>query len=192
VPHRRQRRGRSSTRAGYRRDLVPRPALSSPLVPPCLGTGMDPVPPLPGGKRRWRGAKVCWGVLGARLVPEGGCGAPRHDRGTGSHRASVGTAKPVPVPRLGAGEPQCPCFSATALGKAGGCRGGREMAAAAGAPCLGAWGSLPVSLGCHESRRRRALSTDASKSIHASAPGWGESSPSNACGRAAQPARLPR
>lgn len=67
---------------------------------------------------------------------------------------ALGTARPwrcLPPPPAQASSPE----HGTAPGMEGGRRGGRGMAAAAGAACLHAWGSLPVSLRCLESRRRR-------------------------------------
>lgn len=135
-------------RAGYRRDLVPRPALSSPLIPARLARGWILFLPRPGA-RRWRGAKERRGV---RRVPRGaGPGSP----------ARLLSAEPLPVPRHGEGVAKCP-RPQRLLQEGRRAPGGRETAATAGAPWLGAWGSLPVSLRC-----RRALSTDAEKaSIH--------------------------
>lgn len=231
IRHSAERRGRA--RASYRCDLVPRPALSSLLIPPRLGTGTDPVASLPAaarGRRRWRGAKVCfdmlappapregWGGSGAagppRQSPSGPswgpqatapvprlslhrwlhpcqrCGAqcPRAQaaaRGSWCHPWDVGRARgPVP-PQQGPAVPSVPsrrwqhgaprrwarprpwrCLPpppvqasvpehGAAPGMEGGRRGGQGTAAAAGAACLHAWGSLPVSLRCLESRRRR-------------------------------------
>lgn len=95
-------------RAGYRHDLVPRPVLSSPLLPPCLGTGRDPVSPFLQGQRMWQGAKVHAGVLSTHLMLGGGHGAPWHGRAPGSHCTSVGSTEPVYVPKHRAGDTQCP------------------------------------------------------------------------------------
>lgn len=178
---------RGPTRAAYRHDLVPHPGLSSPLSPPCPGTGTDPVPPFSRGWRRWPGAKVRLGVLGTRLMP-------------GGKDASLPPAQPCP--RLPVWAPQSWCLfpspgwvTPSVPRSSCCCREGWRVLGWPGdsrqrSPFC-AWGSLSVSLGCHESRRRQAQSTDAGESIPTSAAGGGESSASNACGRAAQPARLP-
>lgn len=76
---------------------------SSPFFPShpsfALARGRDPVPPFPPGRRRWRGAKVRWGVLGARLVPGRGgkdAGLP----GTAVPSAATAPAWALPSPCL--------------------------------------------------------------------------------------------
>lgn len=67
---------------------------------------------------------------------------------------ALGTARPwrcLPPPPAQASGPE----HGTAPGMEGGRRGGQGTATATGAACLHAWGSLPVSLRCLESRRRR-------------------------------------
>lgn len=102
IRHSAERRGRA--RASYRCDLVPRPALSSLLIPPRLGTGTDPVASLPAaarGRRRWRGAKVCFDMLAPPAPREGwgGSGAAGPPRQSPSG-PSWGPQATAPVPRL--------------------------------------------------------------------------------------------
>lgn len=102
IRHSAERRGRA--RASYRCDLVPRPALSSLLIPPRLGTGTDPVASLPAaarGRRRWRGAKVCFDMLAPPAPREGwgGSGAAGPPRQSPSE-PSWGPQATAPIPRL--------------------------------------------------------------------------------------------
>lgn len=162
-------------------------------LPPCPGMGTDPVPPFPRGGGGGGGAPRCtWVCLARALCRRDDVGLPSTAVPPAPTTPAWALPSPCLSPSTGQRTPGVPPpFLVAAPGNAGGHWGGWETAVTAGAPCLGAWGSLPVSLGCHESHRHRVLSTDAGEGIHTSAPGWGESSPSNACGRAAQPARLP-
>lgn len=131
--------------------LSPRscPASSAffPSHPSRLGTGLDPVPPSPraaggGGGPRCAGAcSACARRRGER------CPAPRRGCARGSRRAGVGAAKSVPVPKQGEGAAECPS-SQRPLREGRRVPGWPETAATAAARRLGAWGSLPVSLGC--------------------------------------------
>lgn len=117
--------------------LSPRscPASSAffPSHPSLLGTGMDPVPPSPWG---------AGGGGGPRCA--GACSACAECRG---ERCPWALPSPCPSASTGREYLSVPLPSGCSR-RAGGRRGGRETAATAGAPWLGAWGSSPVSLGC--------------------------------------------
>lgn len=111
IRHSAERRGRA--RASYRCDLVPRPALSSLLIPPRLGTGTDPVASLPAaarGRRRWRGAKVCFDMLAPPAPREGwgGSGAAGPPRQSPTE-PSWGPQATAPIPRLSLHQWLHPC-----------------------------------------------------------------------------------
>lgn len=150
--------------------LSPRscPASSAffPSHPSLLGTGMDPVPPSPWGAGGGGGPR-CAGACSACAECRGErCPAPRHGRALGSHRAGLGTAKPLPVPKHGEGVPQCPPSQRLLQEgrRAPGWPGdGRHRRCS----LVGCLGLFPRLAGLSWSRRRRALSTDAAKaSIH--------------------------
>lgn len=98
---------RGHARASYLCDLVPRPALSSLLIPPRLGTGTDPVASLPAAARGWRRG-------GGR--PRSALTCSHHPRpGKGGEEAGPrgppgrAPASPPGVPKPPLPSPGCPC-----------------------------------------------------------------------------------